>query len=97
LQGYTAQAVATKEQFVIAAEVRIGGNERSDLGPLIDQARTQLDAAGITAQPGLVLADARLLERPTHQRAGRARHPRPGPTGRRHPQPTQPAQTRRAL
>jgi hypothetical protein len=67
LQGYTAQAVATKEQFVIAAEVRIGGNERSDLGPLIDQARTQLDAAGITEQPGLVLADARLLERPAHQ------------------------------
>jgi transposase len=58
LQGYTAQAVATKEQFVIAAEVRIGGNERSDLGPLIDQACTQLNAAGISEQPGLVLADA---------------------------------------
>jgi Transposase DDE domain len=58
LQGYTAQAVATKEQFVIAAEVRIGGNERSDLGPLIDQACQQLDQAGVDEQPGLVLADA---------------------------------------
>jgi transposase len=58
LQGYTARAVATKEQFVIAAEVRIGGNERSDLGPLIDQACDQLDAAGIKQQPELVLADA---------------------------------------
>jgi transposase len=58
LQGYTAQAVATKEQFVIAAEVRIGGNERSDLGPLIDQACNQLTAAGVDGQPGLVLADA---------------------------------------
>jgi transposase len=58
LQGYTAQAVATKEQFVIAAEVRIGGNERSDLGPLIDGACDELVAAGIDEQPGLVLADA---------------------------------------
>jgi transposase len=58
LQGYTAQAVATKEQFVIAAEVRIGGNERSDLGPLIDQACQQLTQAGVEKQPGLVLADA---------------------------------------
>jgi transposase len=58
LQGYTAQAVATKEQFVIAAEVRIGGNERSDLGPLIDQACDQLTGAGVDEQPGLVLADA---------------------------------------
>jgi transposase len=58
LQGYTAQAVATKEQFVIAAEVRIGGNERSDLGPLIDQACQQLTQAGVDQQPGLVLADA---------------------------------------
>jgi hypothetical protein len=58
LQGYTAQAVATKEQFVIAADVRIGGNERSDLGPLIGDACNQLAAAGIDEQPGLVLADA---------------------------------------
>jgi transposase len=58
LQGYTAQAVATKEQFVVAAEVRIGGNERSDLGPLIDQACQQLTQAGVEKQPGLVLADA---------------------------------------
>jgi transposase len=58
LQGYTAQAVATKEQFVIAAEVRIGGNERSDLGPLIDDACDELATAGIAEQPGPVLADA---------------------------------------
>jgi hypothetical protein len=97
LQGYTAQAVATKEQFVIAADVRIGANERSDLGPLIGDACNQLAAAGIDEQPGLVLADAGYWNGP-HINALAARGiPGAGPARRRHPPGSQPATPRRPL
>jgi transposase len=58
LQGYTAQAVATEEQIVIAADVITGGNERHRLGPMVTAARGELHAAGIEHTPEVVLADA---------------------------------------
>ena len=58
LQGYSAQAVATPEQIVIAADVICGGNERHRLGPMITQACDELIAAGINEQPEIALADA---------------------------------------
>jgi transposase len=51
LQGYTAQAVATEEQIVIAADVITGGNERHRLEPLVTAARDELHAAGIDREP----------------------------------------------
>jgi transposase len=57
-QGYTAQAVATEGQIVIAADVICGGNERHRLAPMIIQATDELTRAGITDQPEIALADA---------------------------------------
>jgi hypothetical protein len=57
-QGYTAQAVATREQIVITADVIMGGNERQTLEPLIGQAHQELEQAGVTDPVGSALADA---------------------------------------
>ena len=58
LQGYTAQAVATPEQIVIAADVITGGNERHRLEPMISAACEELTRAGIGGTPEIALADA---------------------------------------
>ena len=58
IQGYSAQAVATPEQIIVAADVTIGGNDRALLGPMITAAASELEQAGITEAPGVVLADA---------------------------------------
>jgi hypothetical protein len=58
IQGYSAQAVATPEQIIVAADVTIGGNDRGLLGPMITAAASELEQAGITEAPGIVLADA---------------------------------------
>src|SRR5215218_195065 len=58
VQGYTAQAVATAEQIVIAADVITGGNERHRLEPMVTAAREELQRAGVTDTPEVALADA---------------------------------------
>jgi hypothetical protein len=58
LQGYTAQAVATREQIVICADVIAGGNERITLEPLIDQSHNELERAGVSDRVEVALADA---------------------------------------
>jgi transposase len=58
VQGYNAQAVVTEQQIVIAAEVNIDPQDFSHLGPMIAAAQRELQAAGISEQPGVVLADA---------------------------------------
>ena len=58
VQGYTAQAVTTEDQIVVAAEVISGGNERHRLAPMADAAEEELGKAGIEEKPGVVLADA---------------------------------------
>jgi hypothetical protein len=58
LQGYTAQAVATREQIVICADVIAGGNERITLEPLIDKAHEELEQAGVIGNVETALADA---------------------------------------
>jgi len=70
LQGYTAQAVATEEQIVIAADVITGGNERHRLGPLVAAARSELVAAGVEDAPEVVLADAGFWNSPHIQALG---------------------------
>ena len=42
VQGYTAQAAATPEQIIVAADVISGGNERNRLEPMVDQALHEL-------------------------------------------------------
>src|SRR5215210_6919583 len=57
LQGYNAQAVCNEQQIVVAAEVSVSSADFGQMGPMIDQARAELAAAG-TDPPGVILADA---------------------------------------
>ncbi len=58
LQGYNAQAVANEHQIVIAAEVMTVAPDFGHLEPMLDAAQRELDAAGVTEVPEVLLADA---------------------------------------
>src|SRR5215211_1223935 len=58
VQGYNAQAVCNEHQIVVAAEVSVSSADFGQMGPMIDNARAELAAAGVTDQPDVVLADA---------------------------------------
>ena len=58
IQGYTAQAVTTEEQVIVAADVITGGNERHRLAPMARAAEQELERAGIDEKPKVTLADA---------------------------------------
>ena len=58
IQGYNAQAVATEQQIIVAADVTTGSADQGLLAPMIAAAREQLDAAGITDPVEVALADA---------------------------------------
>jgi len=57
MQGYNAQAVATAEQIVVAAEVTVTTSDSTHLAPMITAACEELHAAGIKP-PEVVVADA---------------------------------------
>ena len=58
IQGYTAQAVTTEEQVIVAADVITGGNERHRLAPMAEAAEAELQKAGMEQPPSAALADA---------------------------------------
>jgi transposase len=58
VQGYNAQAVATEDQIVIAAEVTVASPDFGHLEPMICAAREELRRLGVEPPPGVVLADA---------------------------------------
>jgi hypothetical protein len=58
IQGYNAQAAATSEQIIIAAEIIGRGNDYGLLEPVAEAAIGELAAAGIGEQIDVVLADA---------------------------------------
>jgi transposase len=58
LQGYNAQAVANEHQIVIAAEVMTVAPDFGHLEPMLDAAQRELDAAGVTDVPQVLVADA---------------------------------------
>jgi hypothetical protein len=58
VQGYNAQAVATEDQIVVAAEVTDEHNDAAQLHPMIAAMNQSLAAAGIDDRPGQLLADA---------------------------------------
>ena len=58
VQGYNAQAVVTTNQIVIAAEISTESLDSPNLQPMIATARQELEHAGITDRPGVVVADA---------------------------------------
>ncbi len=58
IQGYSGQAVVTEGQIVIACDL---SNDQTDvrlLHPMIEQARSNLKAAGVGEQIGVLVADA---------------------------------------
>jgi hypothetical protein len=58
VQGYNAQAVVTPEQIVVAAEISTESLDTANLQPMVETARAELQAAGVTEKPAVVLADA---------------------------------------
>jgi transposase len=57
VQGYNAQAVATGNQIIVAADITQQSNDSGQLEPMIRQAVKTLDALGFKQQIGTVLAD----------------------------------------
>jgi transposase len=57
VQGYTAQAVATCEQVIVAAELTQHTSDLQQLRPMLAATTATLQAAGIRARPGTLLAD----------------------------------------
>jgi transposase len=58
LQGYNAQAVATEEQVIVAAEITDDTTDVAQLHPMIAAAEETLRAAGVTGPIKTLLADA---------------------------------------
>lgn len=58
IQGYTAEAVATESQVIVAAELITGANERNRLEPMAKATERELQKAGVSEKPNLALADA---------------------------------------
>jgi transposase len=58
VQGYNAQAAANARQIVIAAELTNSSADFGQIEPMVNAARRELRAAGITELPEVVLADA---------------------------------------
>ncbi len=58
LQGYNAQAAASVDQIIVAAEITNIPNDQVSFVPLAQAAREELAAAGHLAGPGCFLADA---------------------------------------
>src|SRR3954453_17160831 len=68
LQGYNAQAVANEHQIVIAAEVMTVAPDFGHLEPMLDAAQRELDAAGVTELPAVLVADAGYWHQPQMER-----------------------------
>jgi hypothetical protein len=58
MQGYNAQATATEQQIVIAAEVNVDSSDFGHLEGMVNATETELKRAGVTDTPEVVLADA---------------------------------------
>jgi transposase len=58
LQGYNAQAATNDQQIVIAAEITVDSPDFGHLEPVLDAARSELQAVGVSNTPEVVLADA---------------------------------------
>jgi Transposase DDE domain len=58
VQGYNAQAVTTRGQIIVAAEIATDGLDTAQLDPMIAAAERELEQAGVNGRPEVVLADA---------------------------------------
>jgi hypothetical protein len=58
IQGYNAQAAVNESQIVLAAEVSTASPDFGQLDPMVHAVEAELEAAGVTEAPDVVLADA---------------------------------------
>ena len=58
VQGYNTQAVVNEQQIVFAAEITVDSPDFGHLAPMIEATERELERAGITERPEVVLADA---------------------------------------
>ena len=58
IPAYNAQAVTTENQIIVAAEITTEGVDFEQLEPMINAAEQELQAAGVSERPEVVLADA---------------------------------------
>ena len=58
IQGYNAQAAVDENQIVIAAEVTVDSPDFGHLEPILNATQSELEAAGVSETPGVLLADA---------------------------------------
>jgi transposase len=58
VQGYNAQAVVTKEQIIVAAQVTQEENDVNQLRPMMEEMKKTLGVVGIKKKVGVKLADA---------------------------------------
>lgn len=58
VQGYNAQAVTTRAQIIVAAEIAPDGLDFAQLDPMVSAAEKELEGVGVTERPEVVLADA---------------------------------------
>ena len=58
VQGYNVQAAVTLGQIIVAAEIAVESPDFGHLEPTVRAALRELEDAGVTQQPGTVLADA---------------------------------------
>jgi hypothetical protein len=96
VQGYNAQAAVTADQIVVAAEISIESLDTANLQPMVESARTELQAAGVEDKPGVVLADAGYWKNEAIE-AGGPGHPDAGGSRRRQAKSAQTGPSRRAL
>jgi transposase len=58
IQGYNAQAAVNEAQIVVAAEVAVDSPDFGHLDPMVEAVEAELEAAGVTDTPDVVVADA---------------------------------------
>jgi hypothetical protein len=58
MQGYNAQAATNEDQIVVAAEVTVDSPDFGHLEPMVEAAESELEKAGVTQSPEVVVADA---------------------------------------
>lgn len=58
VQGYNAQAVCNEQHLILAAEIMTASPDFGHLGPMVNAARRELTAAGVTTSPDVIVADA---------------------------------------
>jgi hypothetical protein len=58
VQGYNAQAAVTRGQIIVAVEITVESPDFGHLEPVVTATLGQLEKAGVSQQPEIVLADA---------------------------------------